>query len=138
MENLILAFDGELPSLEEVGAPLKKCAELDLQRDHLAVCERDNCAYIRRQARPESSWFNHWHPSLVPDNPKTLLVAYRDVDLAKRIVAALGKRYRFVVDTDCDGVYTAKDFVQRCAREPDWDWLREAWLALPSRTGDPA
>jgi hypothetical protein len=135
VETLILAFDGELPTLEEVGAPLTRCAEVERQGDRLAVCDRDTCAFIRRQARPEARWFNHWHPDLVPGNPTTLLVAYRDVGLAKQIVAALGRRYRFVVDTDCDGVYTVRDFTRRCAREPDWDWLREAWLALPGRNG---
>jgi hypothetical protein len=138
MENLILGFDGALPSLEEVVASLKQCAALDLQQDQLVVCEQENCAFIRRQERPETWWFDHWHPNLVPATPKVLVVAYRDVELAKRVVLALSRRYRFVVDTDSDGVYTVEDFARRCAREPGWDWLREAWLALPRRKGGPA
>jgi hypothetical protein len=137
MENLILAFDGAMPTLAEVAASLQDGAARDLQQDHLAVCERENCAVIRRQERPETSWFDHWPPLLVPDDPKALVVAYRDVELAKRVVSALAAHYRFAVDTDGEGVYAADDFAHRCAREPEWDWLRDAWLAAPGRNGGP-
>jgi hypothetical protein len=135
MENLILGFDGAVPSLAEIAVALTGCADLDVQPEEIVVCERENCAFVRRQTRPEPWWFHHWPPHLIPDSPQTLLVAYRDVDLAKRIVCALARNHRFIVDTDNDGVYTAKDFVQRATREPDWDWLRESWLALPRRKG---
>jgi hypothetical protein len=137
MENLILGFDGAVPSLAEIAVALARCADIEPQTDQLVVCERENCAFVRRQTRPERSWFDHWPPHLIPDSPQTLLVAYRDVDLAKRIVCALARNHRFIVDTDNDGVYTAKEFVQRATREPDWDWLREAWLAPPRRRGGP-
>jgi hypothetical protein len=137
MENLILGFDGVVPSLDQVAALMKGWTAVEVQPDQLVVCEEENCAFVRRQERPERWWFDHWPPLLVPDNPKALVVAYRDTELAKRIVCALARRYRFVVDTDSEGVYAVEDFAKRCTREPEWDWLREAWLALPRRKGGP-
>jgi hypothetical protein len=138
MENLILAFDGGLPSLTELATTLQACERLELQADQLVVCEQEDCVFVRREEQPAAWWFDDWPRSLVAGSPQALVVAYRNVDLAKRVVMALARRYRFVVDTDVDGVYTGEDFARRSAREPDWNWLRDAWLTLPRHKGGPA
>ena len=78
---------------------------------------------------PEELRFADWPPALIPDHSETLVLDYRHVDLAARVVCALARRHRFWVDTGFGEVYDSEAFARRARSEPGWDW--RAWQAQP-------
>ena len=130
MESLILAFERQRPTLEDIAAALSSFSSLEVQDDQVVVCERGDCVFVQPEDQPPAWWFQSWPSDLVPADPQALVLAYRDGDLVKRVVLTLAQRYRFVVDTDTGGIYASDDFARRCGREPGWDWRHGARTVL--------
>ena len=55
----------------------------------------------------------------------TLLLDYRTVETAKRILEAIADDPALTIDNDCGLILPGDEFVARCRRNPTWDWRAE-------------
>lgn len=101
--------------------------------DQIAIGDREAHVFLFYDSPvegiPDDLDFKDWPTALIPEQSETLVLDYRDVDLAKRVVCALARQHRFWIDTSFGEVYASEAFAARAVREPGWDW--RAWYAIP-------
>jgi hypothetical protein len=51
------------------------------------------------------------------------LVHFKDVDDLKFVIKAVANRSDVLIDNDFGLIESGRDFVRRCEKSPDWDWL---------------
>lgn len=94
--------------------------------DQIAIGDRGQHVFLWRDSSvegiPDDLDFKEWPAALVPEHSETLVLDYRSVDLAKRVVRVIARHDRFWVVTGFGEVYTSEGFVDRARREPAWDW----------------
>jgi hypothetical protein len=132
VENIILIFSPEAPTLEEIASLVGDLPGLQVGGEPHGLTvgasdgERNWIARYYAEPLPpaETEFFENWPPALIPERADFLTIDYRHGELTavKAIVVALAARYEFFVDLLNRSVYTSAAFVERCRLEPNWNW----------------
>lgn len=97
--------------------------------DQVAIAEGERHVFLLGdlsvEGIPDDLDFKAWPTALIPERSETLVLDYRNVELAKRVVGVLARHHRFWVDTSFGEVYESRAFAHRSIRQPGWDW--RAW-----------
>jgi hypothetical protein len=133
-ESLILVFPSDAPSVDQIAAfltgfPTVSVADETHRGRTVYVRDGEQSAWVYHDDEPEvvrEELAEFWPDFLLPvlESANFVIVEYRLVSLAKRVVLAIASDTDFFVDTDMLAIYTSTAFVARCRIEPEWSWLR--------------